>query len=144
MKTARIITAAVALAGLLLIPAARPASASTRPPENPVCVPLAHAIERWLPILDRATPNLPLNWNIGQPGLPLYPWIDAASAVEYYHNPVTLHWLNRWIAEVATAFIALGTVNNDATPRSLRQGLTHIRYLCPSLPESVVTGRLPR
>jgi hypothetical protein len=114
-----------ALAGMMAFTPS--ASAATRPPENPVCVPLAATIEHWLPILDHAKPGAPARQ-------------DAAVAVLDY-IPAG-RWLNRWVTEAGISFHAEG-LGEDFRPQ-LREGLTHISYLCPSLPASVASGPLPR
>ncbi len=100
---------------LILTLAAAPASAAARPPENPACRPLAATIEHWLPTIGNRADDL-----------------KAAYAVDDYVNPVTLHWLNRWVGEVGGSFYGYSV--GDDFSRPMRDGLTHIRLLCPSLP----------
>jgi len=99
-------------------------AALDRPAENPECPAIARTIEHWLPHVRNRSDDY-----------------RAAVAVDDYVNPVTLHWLNRWVGEVGGAFDIYSVGGNGAPP--MRQGLEHVRLLCPSLPASVVSVPLP-
>lgn len=101
------------------------ASASTRPSENPECPAIARTIEHYLPTIRNRADDL-----------------KAAYAVDDYVDPFTLHWLNRWVGEVGGSFDGYSVGHDFASP--MRDGLTHIRMLCPILPASVVSAPLPR
>jgi hypothetical protein len=98
---------------------------STPPPPNAECPAIVRTIEHYLPTIGNRADDL-----------------KAAYAVDDYVNPFTLHWLNRWVGEVGGSFYGY-SVGFDFHV-SMRQGLTHVRLLCPSLPASVVSGPLPR
>jgi hypothetical protein len=145
MKTARMIMAAVALAGLMLIPAAWPASASpARHAEPSICGPIVALIVYWLPVTDRATPQaIPDAPPAGQTRPPKYPWADAATEL-FDVDQFAPEALSLDTGSVANSIGALGA----AQPASvwhpiLRKALQRIRAWCPSLPASVATGRLP-
>lgn len=105
-----------------------PAPAGARPPENPVCRPLAADLEHWVTVLRRdATPATGTAALIATDG--------------YVGGPRTPR-LDRWIFEAGGAFYGLG--HGYESRKFLREALTHIAGLCPSLPASVATGPLPR
>lgn len=120
--------------------------AATRPPENPVCVPLAATIGHWLPILDRtapyAIPTGPHSWKPAR-----YPWIDAAGAIVRY-IPRSGERLAGAEAGTADSIAALGIGAPYMDVRTwrgiLRPSLRAISGLCPSLPRKVADGPLPR
>ena len=128
-----------AIAAISLLPSH--ASAASRPPENPVCRPLAAAIGHWLPILDRAAPHpIPTGPHSWKPGAP---WDDAVSAIGAYMPDGV--YLPRWTGQTVNAITGLGIGFPAAQQRPLlRQALGHISRLCPSLPASVVSVPLPR
>ena len=101
------------------------ASASTRPPENPECPAIVRTIEHYLPTIRNRADDY-----------------RAFVAVDDFVDPFTLPRLDRWVGEVGGAF-QLYSIGVGAS-RPMRQGLTHVRMLCPSLPASVVSVPLPR
>ena len=101
------------------------ASASTRPAENPECPAIVHTIRHYLPTLANRADDY-----------------RAFVAVDDFIDPARLPRLDRWVGEVGGAF-QLYSIGVNAS-RPMRQGLTHVRYLCPSLPASVVNGPLPK
>ena len=99
-----------------------------KPAENPVCRPLAADLQHWVTVLrHQQTPAL------GEAAL--------IATDDYVQGPRTPH-LNRWIFEAGGAFYGLG--HGAASGPFLRQALTHIAGLCPSLPASAADGPLPR
>ena len=84
----------------------------TPPPPNAECPAIVRTIEHYLPTIRNRADDL-----------------KAAYAVDDYVNPFTLHWLNRWVGEVGGAFDIYSFGGNGAPP--MRQGLTHVRLLCP-------------
>lgn len=147
-------TASIAIVGVSDSSAASPHAvptyqvSSTRHLEPAICGPITALIEYWLPVTDRATPHPRIikrypsgAVTYAQPG---YPWSGAAS---------TLYGIARYAPEglristetTADAIHALGAQPDPSAWRPvLRTALRDVRSACPSLPESVVTGPLPR
>jgi len=138
------VAAAVALG--LLAPGAVPHG--TRPPENPVCRPLAHALEHWLPILDRAAPYaIPTGPHSWKP--PAHPWGDAIGAIPTpYVFKHSGPWLQNLEGTTSDAIVALGIGPPHMSVADwraiLRRALVGIHRACPSYPLRDAEGPLPR
>lgn len=120
--------------GLALITGVGYSAHVAKPPEASVCRPLAHTIEHWWPVLLKAKPTN------GSYDRELHPWLDASNAIAAYVSPRN-KWLPQWEVEASDAIAHIGYGLRDQA--SLRQALAHISYLCPSLPRSYSTGKMP-